>query len=317
MRRIFILTLLTAILLTSCRFARGPAPVPASTAESTSESPLPTASPAPQSVPSRPVYNVRYSDVPAANPDSVSLDIYPSGETNSPVMIYLHGGGWRGGTRSNVDSKPAAYNAHGFVFVSIDYRVIPEVTVTDEAGDAARAIRWMRDNITQYGGDPSRIFLMGHSAGAHLIALVGTNSQYLEAVGLSFADLRGVVAIDAQAYDVTALMEAIGRPAYGPYFDALGSDPAVWEQLSPITYVAPRKGIPPFFVAYSGAEAAHPEISRAFVAALEGAGIPTTMLPVTDKSHSQIIREFGRAGDVVSEAVFKWLEEILALGGLP
>jgi len=226
-------------------------------------------------------------------------------------MIYVHGGGWRGGKKLNVDSKPAAFNAHGFIFVSIDYRVLPEVTVTDEAGDVARAVRWVRDNISNYGGDPTHIFLMGYSAGAHLVSLVGTDGRYLEAAGLTLADLRGVVALDTQAYDVTSLMESIGKPTNGPYFDAFGTEPAVWNSLSPITYIAPHKGIPPFFVVYSGAEAARPEISQAFVAALEGAGIPVQLLPVTEKAHSQITREFGREGDRVSKAVFEWLDEIL------
>jgi arylformamidase len=313
MRRIFILTLLSAILLTACRFTRGAGADPAPTAESTSESPRPTAASrsTPQSVSSKPVYNVRYSDVPAANPDSVSLDIYPSGVLDSPVMIYVHGGGWHGGSKLDVDSKPAAYNAHGFVFVSIDYRVIPEVTVAVEADDVARAIRWVRDNITQYGGDPTRIFLTGHSSGAHLVSLVGTDGRYLEGVGLTLANLRGVVAIDTQAYDVRALMEIIDRPTSGPFFDAFGSDPADWDRLSPTAYVTSGRSIPPFFVAYSGHGGVFPEISLAFVAALEGAGIPVQLLPVTEKTHSQINREFGREGDRVSKAVFEWLEGIL------
>src|SRR5438552_12163260 len=121
-----------------------------------------------------------------------TLDVYaPAEGKDHPVVVWIHGGGWRGGDKSSVQKKPQAFVDNGFVFVSTTYRFVPNVTVKEMTGDIAKAIRWTHDHAKDFGGDPDTIFVMGHSAGAHLAALVCTDESYLKAEGLSLSIIRG------------------------------------------------------------------------------------------------------------------------------
>jgi acetyl esterase/lipase len=297
-----IFLILTCALLTSCRFTRDSSAPRGTTPEVVST--LPAGS-------GQPALNLPYSDAPAANPNSLSLDIYPTDQTNSPVLIFVHGGGWTRGDKSNVDTKPAAFNANGFVFVSVNYRLIPEVAVTQEAKDIAHAIAWVHQNIARYGGDPTRIFLMGHSAGAHLVSLIGTDETYLSAEGLALADIQGVISLDTQTYDLPSLMSKLSPLEGRAYHNAFGSDSEIWKSLSPQLHLAAGKNIPPFVVAYTGKQKLRTVFSTDFHTALTEVGVPALLLPATDKTHGQINKEFGEPGDTVTQAVFDWLKEIL------
>jgi len=114
-----------------------------------------------------------------------TLDLYaPAQGKDHPVLVWLHGGGWRQGDKAHVQRKPQAFVSKGFVFVSVNYRFVPQVTVKEMTGDIAKAIKWVHDHAKDYGGSPDRIFVAGHSAGAHLAALVCTDGRYLKAEGL-------------------------------------------------------------------------------------------------------------------------------------
>jgi acetyl esterase/lipase len=229
-------------------------------------------------------------------------------------MIFVHGGGWQKGDKGNVLYKPSAFNAEGYIFISMNYRQVPEVDVPAQAGDIARAIAWVYAHAADYGGDPQRIFLMGHSAGAHLVSLVGTDPTYLEAEELSLANLSGVVSLDTQTYDIPGLMSIPVQPGGRIYRQAFGSDPQLWEQLSPYYYITEDSGMPPFQVAYTGSGEERAEQSERFVQALQDAGILAELLPAEEKTHTEINREFGMPGDAVTQAVFEFLNK-LAYGG--
>src|SRR5687768_16865169 len=101
------------------------------------------------------------------------LDIYaPEGAKNLPVVFWIRGGGWQAGDRSSVQIKPRAFVEKGFVFVSTGYRLLPNVEMVTIFRDVAKSVRWVHDHIAEYGGDPKRILVMGHSAGAQLAALI-------------------------------------------------------------------------------------------------------------------------------------------------
>ena len=100
-----------------------------------------------------------------------TLDVYTTTESkNQPIVFWIHGGGWQRGDKSDVAAKPWAFLDRGFVFVSTNYRFVPNVTIKQIAEDLAKAIRWIHDHAREYGGDPKTIFVMGHSAGASLAA---------------------------------------------------------------------------------------------------------------------------------------------------
>src|SRR5262249_51441897 len=95
-----------------------------------------------------------------------TLDVYaPAVGKDHPVIIWIHGGGGRQGDKKNVQHKPQAFTEKGFVFVSTNYRFVPDVTVKEMTADIAKAIRWAHDHAKDYGGDPNSIYVMGHSAG--------------------------------------------------------------------------------------------------------------------------------------------------------
>ncbi len=107
-----------------------------------------------------------------------------------------------GVTSLPVQRKPQAFVDKGFVFVSVNYRFVPDVTVNEMTGDIAKAIKWVHDHAGDYGGDPKTIFVAGHSAGAHLAALVCTDESYLKAEGLSLSNIKGCIPVDTAVYDI-------------------------------------------------------------------------------------------------------------------
>ncbi len=117
--------------------------------------------------------------------ESTTLDVFAPGKgSNHPIVLWIHGGGWSRGDKRNVDLKPAAFTQEGYVFVSINYRLHPATDFRGQGADIAKAIHWAKDHASDFGGDGKQIILMGHSAGAHLAALVATDESYLQGEGL-------------------------------------------------------------------------------------------------------------------------------------
>src|ERR1051326_1498430 len=144
-------------------------------------------------------------DIPYAEPADPrqKVDIYaPEGAKNLPVVFWIHGGGWQTGDKTDVQLKPQAFNDKGFVFVSTNYRLLPHAEMGTIIRGVARAVRWVHEHIAGHGGDPDRLFIMGHSAGAQLAALVCTDDRYLKSEGLSLAIVKGCVPVDGDTYDV-------------------------------------------------------------------------------------------------------------------
>ena len=135
----------------------------------------------------------------------------PAAAAGLPVLMYVHGGGWSSGDKDAVGAKAAYFTAHGFVFVSINYRLIPAAWPAQQAADVAAAVAWVKENIGAYGGDGRRLFMLGHSAGAHFTALVVSDESYLREVGLGGAALRGVILLEAQRVRCRATHAQPGR----------------------------------------------------------------------------------------------------------
>ncbi|WP_053064086.1 alpha/beta hydrolase [Caballeronia mineralivorans] len=117
-----------------------------------------------------------------------------------PVVVFFYGGSWQNGDRGNYLFVAQALTSRGYVAVMPDYRTYPETAFPGFVDDAAAAVRWTRDHAHEFGGDPARLFVMGHSAGAHLAALIATDPRYLASQSMSKADLRGVIGL-AGPYD--------------------------------------------------------------------------------------------------------------------
>jgi acetyl esterase/lipase len=245
--------------------------------------------------------------------DSRRLDVYaPVDGEDRPVLVWLHGGGWRRGDKAAVQQKPQAFVDKGIIFVSVNYRFVPQVTVKEMTGDIAKAIRWVHDNAKDYGGAPDKIFVAGHSAGAHLSALVCSDGSYLEAEGMDLSAIKGCIPVDTAVYDIPRQLKGVGPLRMGLYTNAFGEDEAIQKQLSPITHVAKDKGVPPFLILHVADRPDATAQSKAFAKALEAAGVRAKLVPGEGKTHATINRELGLPDDEPTRAVFEFLDEILA-----
>ncbi|NBR85543.1 MAG: hypothetical protein EBT61_08555 [Verrucomicrobia bacterium] len=152
-----------------------------------------------------PTIKATAADVPYGDPANPrqKVDIYsPAGAKGLPVIFWIHGGGWQGGDRTLIQLKPQAFVEKGFVFVSTGYRLLPEVDMVTIFRDIAKSLGWVHKNIAKHGGDPTRIIVGGHSAGAQLAALICIDDRYLKAEGVPFSVLKGCFPVDGDTYDV-------------------------------------------------------------------------------------------------------------------
>lgn len=261
-------------------------------------------------------------DIPYASPahERQVLDVYaPPGAKGLPVVFWIHGGGWQAGDKSEVQLKPKAFTDRGFVFVSASYRLLPHVEMGAIVRDIAKAIRWTHEHIAEHGGDPDRILVMGHSAGAQLAALVCIDGRYLKDEGVSPAILKGCVPVDGDTFDVPAIIETaetrrrvhgLPQATFG-HREKFGNDPAKHRDFSAVTHVAKDKGIPPFLIMHV---ADHPDTgaqAQRLADALRGAGIPARVYGARESTHNRINADIGRPDDPGTKALFEFVAEAL------
>ena len=246
-------------------------------------------------------------DIPYAEPknERQMLDVYaPMQGKDHPVVLWIHGGGWRAGDKSSVQIKPQAFVDKGFVFVATNHRFFPNVTVKEMTGDIAKAVRWVHDHAKEYGGDPKSIFVMGHSSGAHLGALVCTDDRYLKAEGLSLSVIKGCVPIDVSVYDIPKRIKDGGSVATGTFTKTFGEKDEAQRDYSPVAHVAKGKSIPPFLILHVADRAETKAQSNWFADKLNNAGISAKVVAAEGTTHGTINSNFGKSGDKPTQEVW-------------
>lgn len=244
-----------------------------------------------------------------------NLDVWRAKDAKgpAPLVVFVHGGGWKRGSKDNATGqyKPVHYPGEGYAFASINYRLVPAATVEQQAADVASAVKALVDRAGALGIDRRRIVLMGHSAGAHLVALVGTDETYLRAAGLGFADVAGVIPIDGAAYDVPAQMADGPQIMQATYKQAFGSDPARQKSLSP-TLRAEAPNAPQFLLLHvqrpDGVRQAE-AFGKALTAggsAVEFGSFPGDGL----QGHAEINRRLGDPAYAPTATVDAWLKRV-------
>ena len=248
------------------------------------------------------------------------LDIYsPPNAKNLPVVFWIHGGGWEAGDKTDVKLKPQWFMDKGFVFVSTNYRLLPEVDMGTLIRDVAKAYGWMRKHIAEYGGDPKRVLVGGHSAGAQLAAILCTDETYLKDEGASFDDLIGCVPVDGDTYDVPAIIETAETrlrvhhlpPRVNGHREKFGGTAANHIKFSAVTHVAAGKGIPPFLILHV---AAHPDTTaqaQRLGAVLKKAGVATTIFGAKDTSHVKLNDNLGLPDDPATKALSEFVAKVM------
>jgi arylformamidase len=262
--------------------------------------------------------NIPYASMSGVDPNLLSLDIYKpkssstnAQQTTKPVVVMIHGGGWRTGDKGNVSQgrqKASFFTGNGFVYVSVNYRLSPAVQHPAHVEDVAKALAWILDHIASYGGDPKRIFLMGHSAGAHLAALVTADEAYLNKLGKSPDMLSGVILLDTAGYDIGRNIDNLsdGQFTRALFENAFGKDKQTWIQASPIQYVKQGKILPPFLVFHTDRKSSEAN-SKDFVEALQKAETPAADILAKGKNHQTLNRDIGRPEDGPSGLILEFL----------
>jgi acetyl esterase/lipase len=247
------------------------------------------------------------------------LDIYTperAADAGLPVMFWIHGGGWQVGDKSDVALKPKVLTERGFVFVSTNYRLLPDVEMDVLVRDVAQAFGWVHRNIAKHGGDPQRIFVGGHSAGAQLAALLCTDERYLKEQGVPFAVLKGCVPVDGDTYDIPKIIMTaeLRQTLYGGkmftfgHRQKFGNDPQKHVDFSAVTHVAKGKDIPPFLLLYFSGNPDTNAQANLLASALQKADIPAKAYGKGDTNHGRLNDELGKPDDPATLEFYKFLE---------
>ena len=264
------------------------------------------------------------ADVPYAGTTELrqTLNVYAPATKPAkpaPVIFWIHGGGWRGGEKTNVQLKPKFFTDLGYVFVSTNHRYVTAVPMNEIFADVAKSLRWTHDHAPEFGGDPNRIVIMGHSSGAQLAAYLAIDERPLKAVGLSLAMFKGCVPVDADTFDVPAVIslatanrQAAGKPEpkYG-HREIFGGKPELWTEYSAVTHVVAGKGIPPFLILYDAAAALTPDQARRLEKALTSKGISAKAYGAQNTNHGKINADLGLPDDPSTAELLSFLKSVL------
>lgn len=177
-------------------------------------------------------------DIPYGKLPANRLDIYlPAHAENCPVVVFFYGGGWKSGDKRLYKFVGAALAGAGIIAVIPNYRLYPAIRFPAFMQDAAKAVAWARRHAQQWGGDPSQLYLLGHSSGAYIAVMLALDQEYLRQVGGSTHWLRGVIGL-AGPYDFLPFTDEYLKVLFGP--------PANFPSTQPINYVRP--GAPPLLL---------------------------------------------------------------------
>jgi acetyl esterase/lipase len=210
------------------------------------------------------------------------LDVYvpESAAVNPrPVVVFWHGGRWRYGDKADYRFVGAALAESGYLTLVANYRHYPQVKMPGFMQDAAQAALWAAAHAYEYGGDRERLYLMGHSAGAHLAALVTLDSRYFAAAGQGAPHIAGVIGLSGP-YDFLPLLEPDVQDMFGP--------PQLYLQSQPINFVRPDA--PPMLLVHGlKDETVRPKNSINLAAALRALGAPVTLKLYPKLAHADTV----------------------------
>jgi len=245
---------------------------------------------------------VAYKSISGVSPNLLSLDVYYDSQKLSPkpVIIWVHGGGWCIGDKANqMEHKKDLFAKLGYILVSINYRLSPfpyapnnpnRIKFPTHNIDVADAVKWIHENISDYGGNPEQIALLGHSAGAHLVALTGTNQSFLQHAGVPVEHIKGIAAIDTKMYDVYHEIQELPNPD-DMYLNAFGTNPQENTDASPIRHLQ-YSVYPKFFIAKRGS-ALRMEAANQFIDSLSAHNISISSIEANMYDHAGINNAIG------------------------
>lgn len=241
------------------------------------------------------------------------LDYYRASARGAPLVVFVHGGGWKRGDKSMMDgsAKLSDWLGKGYGVASVNYRLVPDAKVEDQAADVAAAVAMLKRRATSLGFDADRVVLVGHSAGAHLVALVGTDPQWLRGAGLPMTAVRGVIPLDGAGYHVPSQMGRNEVVLGDTYEQAFGTERTRQLALSPTEHGA-APNAPAFLILHVSGRADAKQQGEGLAAALRRAGTPVELRSVPGrglKGHMEINRRLGEPDYPATPVVDRWLAD--------
>ena len=229
------------------------------------------------------------------------LDVYvPDGAKHDPVLVFFHGGALRMGSKIDAQAVASRFVSLGIVVVTPGYRLSPGVMHPAHVKDAAAALAWVVNNIRRYGGDPGKIFVGGHSAGAYLAVLLALDPDHLGVYGLKPETIRGTIAVSPFLYvEETAAV----RPK-----DVWGTDPTDWLAASVTPHIRP--GLGPMLLIYADGDADwRKRQNETFAASMRARGNNVRVVEVPGRAHLTLISKLNARDDQIGDRVMRFIEE--------
>lgn len=244
------------------------------------------------------------------DPELQSIELHqpPRSGAPAPVVAYVHGGGWSEPFKGGHQIKAAYFNREGFVFALVRHRLAPRVKHPAQVEDVARAIGWLHRNAAQFGGDPNRILLLGHSSGAHLAALAAVAPEHLARNSVPPGAIRALALLDGSGYDLVTRYPGSRGWMRRMLDGAFGSDPEVLRDASPARRIDPGRCPPPMLVFHVGGRPESKDQATALAEAAKRAGGEAEVVEVRDRDHVTLDHRLGTEGDEVAPRILRFFK---------
>ena len=262
-------------------------------------------------------YTIAYKTLANVDANLLSLDIYPINSPEPvPVVIWVHGGGWSAGDkRFNISNKIQLFKSLGYALVSVNYRLSSStiagarVKYPDHINDLADAVAWVYENIEEYNGDKTKIVIMGHSAGAQLVALLASDASFLTKRNISPAIFSGVMSLDTGAYDFAKLLELGESQVAKNYSRVFGdAEPA---KTSVISYIKANKILPKYWLFAERGNQDRKMILANLIELLKAESIMVSKIDANSLSHAEVNKNIGKPNEqIMTNAVVDFLKMV-------
>jgi acetyl esterase/lipase len=257
--------------------------------------------------------NIVYAKASGRIPDQ-QLNIFEPNKPDGPkdVLIFIHGGNWNSGKKSQYSLMGRNWTKKDIVYVIIDYPLSPLATYKQMAEYAARSVKWVKENIQHYGGNPDRIFISGHSAGGHLAALIAIDDQYFQKLGMK-NPVKGLILIDAAGLDMYGYLLEENLSKDHTYLKTFTADQKTWKEASPLYHL--HKGMPPMTI-FRG-EKTYPSIissNEKFRKAMQEFAAETPYEILKNKKHIPMITQFFNPWNKHYNQIHSFMESVDSKG---
>lgn len=259
--------------------------------------------------------NIIYAEGTGTIPDQ-QLSIFEPKNPKSPkdVLIFIHGGNWNSGRKSQYSLIGRNWAQRDIVYVIIDYPLSPAATYREMADYSAKSVKWVKENIRKYGGNPDRIFISGHSAGGHLAALISVDDQYFQKIGIA-NPIKGVILIDAAGLDMYGYLLEEKFPTDNTYLKTFTPDQKNWKDASPLYHL--HRGMPPMTTFRGGKT--YPSIissNEKFIKAMQEFAPETSYEILKNKKHIPMITQFFNPWNKRYNQIHQFMEGVDSKGSI-